>query len=98
MSLHQIEQGYDKNKRATMACVVFKSNVNVMMNDRILALALPLSACRWMPWVIPDLVFFDGKWIESYLPSKVTCGIAIVHPSQTNSTSIFPKHLLWAQC
>lgn len=58
MSLHQIEQGQDKNERATMTCVVFvKSSVNVMMNDRILALVPPLTACRWVPWVTLGLIF-----------------------------------------
>lgn len=64
MRLHQIEQGCDKNKRATMACVVFvKSSVDVMMNDWILALSLPLTACRWVPWVTLGLISFHGKWI-----------------------------------
>lgn len=45
-----------------MTCFVFvKSSVNVMMNDRTLALVPPLTAYRWVPWVTLGLSFLLWK-------------------------------------
>lgn len=57
MSLHQVEHCYKNNNSHSGIYCIVKSSVDMEMNDCFLALALPLTGSKWVPWMALGLSF-----------------------------------------